>query len=223
MGIELLYPGTTPDIQELGAAARQLVLSVQPQAHEDIEISWGGYLLFKQVAGAGNTVCWLSLHKKHVSIGFPNGTEMFDPDKLLEGSGKRQRHVKIKKATDLQRPGLRKLLEEAWSSQPAAETLKDALQRVREICLGLEGSGEKISHGHPTFFTRKRSYATYGIYSPSIAFKADPAKALAFADDERFFPTPYLANKGWISIRLDGETDWDLVRELLESSYRQAL
>ncbi len=223
MGIEILYPGNTPEIQELGGQARQLVLSVHPQAHEDIETAWGGYLLFKQVAGAGNTVCWLSLHKKHVSIGFPNGTEMSDPEGLLEGSGKRQRHVKIKKAPDLQRPALRKLLEQAWSGQPAAEILEDALGRVREICLGLAGSGEKISHGHPTFFTRKRSYASYGIYSPSIAFKADPAKALAFADDERFFPTPYLASKGWISVRVDGETDWDLVRDLLESAYRQAL
>lgn len=223
MGIEVLYEGNTPAIQQLAEQARQLVLSVQPQVHEDIEPAWGGYLLFKQLAGAGNTVCWLSLHKKHVSIGFSNGSEMPDPEGLLEGSGKRQRHVKIKKPEDLQKPALRELLQQVWSNQPEAEVLAEALERIRSICLGLAGTGEKVSHGHPTFFTRKRSYATYGIYSPSIAFKPDPAKAIALADDERFFPTPYLANKGWISLRIDADTDWELVRDLLEGSYRQAL
>lgn len=223
MGIETLFQGNPPDIQQLAREARDLVLSVSPEAHEDIETSWGGYLLFKQVAGAGTTVCWLSLHKKHVSIGFSNGTEMADPEGLLQGSGKRQRHVKIKTSSDLAKPALRTLLEQAWSSQPESEVLQDALVRIREICLGLAGTQEKISHGHPTFFTSKRSYATYGIYSPSIAFKADPARALTFADDERFFPTPYLASKGWLSLRIDAQTDWALVRDLLEASYRQAL
>lgn len=223
MGIETLYEGNTPAVQQLADQTRRLVLSVHPQAHEDIETSWGGYLLFKQVAGAGNTVCWVSLHKKHVSLGFSMGSEMSDPEGLLEGKGKRQRHVKVKTSEDLENPALLALLQQAWSSQPEAEILEAALVRIREICLGLAGSQEKISHGHPTFFTRKRSYAVYGIYSPSIAIKPDPPKALAFADDDRFFPTPYLAHQGWLSLRIDADTDWDLVRDLLEASYRQAL
>ncbi|MBN9414122.1 MAG: DUF1801 domain-containing protein [Candidatus Eremiobacteraeota bacterium] len=223
MGIELLFEGHTPAIQQLAEQARQLVRRVAPQAHEDIETSWGGYLLFKQVQGAGNTVCWVSLHKKHVSLGFSMGAEMSDPKGLLQGTGKRQRHVKLKKAEDLEQPALRVLLEEAWASQPEADVLQDALERVRKICLGLAGTQEKISHGHPTFFTRKRSYAVYGIYSPSVAFKPEPSKALDFADDDRFFPTPYLAHQGWLSLRIDAQTDWQLVRELLEGSYRQSL
>ncbi len=223
MGIETLFPGNTPAIQILAEQTRKLVLLVHPQAHEEIETSWGGYLLFKQVAGAGNTVCWVSLHKKHVSIGFSMGSELSDPEALLEGKGKRQRHVKVKSAADLENPALRALLEQAWTSQPEAKTLQAALLRIREICQGLAGSQEKVSHGHPTFFTGKRSYAVYGIYSPSIAIKPEPSKALALADDERFFPTPYLAHQGWLSLRIDAATDWELVRELLEDSYRQAL
>lgn len=223
MSLELLYQGNTPAIQQLADQARQLVLTAHPQAHQEIETCWGGYLLFKQVAGAGNTVCWISLHKKHVSLGFSMGSEMTDPEGLLEGKGKRQRHVKVKTPQDLENPALRALLEQAWSSQPEAGTLEDALVRIREICLGLAGSQEKISHGHPTFYTRKRSYAVYGIYSPSIAFKPEPSKALEFADDDRFFPTPYLAHQGWLSLRIDAKTDWELVRELLQASHAQAL
>lgn len=220
--LEDLYQDHTPLIRQLAEQTRQLVLSVQPQAHQDVETSWGGYLLFKQVAGSGSTVCWLSLSKKHVSLGFPNGKEMSDPAGLLQGTGKRQRHLKFKQAEELANPAVRALIEQAWFSQPAADVLEDALQRIRAICLKLPGSQEKISHGHPTFFTRKRSYAVNGLYSASIAFKSAPTQALALSEDERFFPTPYLANKGWLSLRLDAQTDWELVQELLEGSYRQA-
>jgi len=70
MDISILHQGHTPAIQQLAEECRQLVLSIQPTAHQEIEPSWGGYLLFKQVAGAGNTVCWVSPNKKHVSLGF---------------------------------------------------------------------------------------------------------------------------------------------------------
>lgn len=223
MNLDILLQGHSPAVQQLAEEARQLVLSVHPGAHQEIETAWGGYLLFKQVAGAGNTVCWVSPNKKHVSLGFSMGTDLVDPERLLEGTGKRQRHVKIKKSQDLQNPALRALLEQAWASQPEAEILQAALQRIREICFALEGTQEKVSHGHPTFYTRKRSYAVFGIYSPSVAFKPDPAHALALAEDERFFPTPYLAHQGWLSLRLDADTDWTLVRELLQASHRQAL
>lgn len=223
MSFVLLLEGHPPEIRQLAEEARALVLAVQPQAHQEVETSWGGYLLFKQVEGAGNTVCWLSLHRKHVSIGFPLGTEMADPAGLLQGTGKRQRHVKIQSGEQLSNPAPRVLLEQAWSSQPQAEVLQDALARVREICLNLQGTQEKLSHGHPTFFVRKRSYASYGIYAPSIAFKPDPANALSYADDERFFPTPYLAHQGWLSFRIDDQTDWQLARQLLEESYRQVM
>ena len=223
MNIEILLQGHSPAVQQLAEESRQLVLSIHPEAHQEIETAWGGYLLFKQVAGAGNTVCWVSPNKKHVSLGFSMGSELSDPQGLLQGTGKRQRHVKLKKAEDLHNPALRALLEQAWASQPGAQTLQDALERIREICLGLAGTQEKISHGHPTFSTGKRSYAVYGVYSPSVAFRPDPFNALALAEDDRFFPTPYLAHQGWLSLKLDANTDWSLVRELLQTSYRQAL
>jgi len=36
-----------------------------------------------------------------------------------------------------------------------------------------------------------------------------------------FFPRRTLAHSGWLSLRIDDETDWDQVSELLEHSYRQ--
>jgi predicted DNA-binding protein (MmcQ/YjbR family) len=217
--LDLLLVGHPPTIQEIARAARDLVLSVKPEAHQDVETGWGGYLLFKQVAEAGNTVCWVSLHKKHVSLGFSEGAGVSDPAGLLEGSGKHSRQVKLKSVDDLQRPELRELLNLAWQRQPDAQTLTHALASVRRLCLALPGTSEKLSHGHPTFYAGKKSFAVYGIYSPSVAFKAPPGNVVDLADDPRFFPTPYMAQNGWWSLRLDAETNWDEVGSLLQQSY----
>jgi predicted DNA-binding protein (MmcQ/YjbR family) len=42
---------------------------------------------------------------------------------------------------------------------------------------------------------------------------------LIAADPGRFFSPPYLGPKGWIGIRLNDETDWDEVSDLIEESY----
>lgn len=210
-----------PEVQDLARSAQALILELRPDARLEVETAWGGYLLFKQPVEGANTVCFLSAHKKHVSLGFSQGTELKDPADLLQGKGKLQRHVKLKKPADLERAELRALIQAAWSLQPESQVVQDAMSRLREICLALPDSSETLSHGHPTFKVGKKSFAYYGIYSPSVAFKADVALLTDLDGEEGFFPTPYLAHKGWLSLRVDERTDWDRVRELVVLSYRQ--
>jgi len=37
----------------------------------------------------------------------------------------------------------------------------DQMERVRRICLALPGASEKLSHGEPTFFVKKRIFAMF--------------------------------------------------------------
>lgn len=217
--VQTLLIHHTPEVQAIFEKARSLVLGVRPDCHQEVETAWGGYLLFKQVKGAGSSVCFLSAHSKHVSLGFAEGALMADPEGLLQGSGKRQRHVKLKKLGDVDQPALKSLVTAAWVDQPEPGELKESLEKLREICLALPGASEKLSHGHPTFFAKKKSFAVYGLYSPSVAFKPAPATAMELAEDERFFPTPYMARNGWMSIKLVGEIDWAEVEALVKESY----
>ncbi|MBM3464699.1 MAG: hypothetical protein FJX76_21590 [Armatimonadetes bacterium] len=218
---EELLAGCTPAMQFLAHEARQLILSVQPDAHQEVHGSWGGYLLFRGAADAGNTVCWVTAHKKHVSIGFSQGNTLSDPAGLLEGGGKHSRHVKLKKPEDVARPELRALVKAAWADQPAPSVLQDALEKVRALCLALPETSETVSHGHPTFWAGKKTFAVYGLYSPSIAFKAGTEMHLELDGDARFSPTPYMAHGGWLSLRIDAHTDWEMARDLLRHSYWQ--
>ena len=54
--------------------------------------------------------CWIAPARRHVSLGFYHGVDVPDPDGLLEGTGKRMRHVKIRTLTDLANPALGELV-----------------------------------------------------------------------------------------------------------------
>lgn len=50
----------------------------------------------------------------HVNVGFFRGAEIPDPDRLLEGTGKFMRHVKLRPETDVDAAALTKLIETAY-------------------------------------------------------------------------------------------------------------
>jgi hypothetical protein len=58
-------------------------------------------------------MCFLSIGKNHVTFGFLCGTSLPDPTKLLEGTGKNLRHVKLRTSEDLRKPALKKLIQAA--------------------------------------------------------------------------------------------------------------
>jgi hypothetical protein len=103
------------------------------------------------------------------------------------------------------------------------------LEAVREICLGLPETGERPSHGAPTFFVRgKRSFATVwdnhhgdGRFALICAAPAGMQKAFLEADPERFYVPPYVGHRGWIGVRLDGGFDRDEIAGILEDAYAE--
>jgi hypothetical protein len=102
----------------------------------------------------------------------------------------------------------------------------DALERLREICLGLPEATERLSHGEPTWFVRDRkTFVTFANHhhDDRLAFWcAAPEGAqrmLVEADPRRFFVPPYVGIRGWIGVRLDVDPDWDEIERIVESAY----
>jgi hypothetical protein len=57
---------------------------------------------------------YVNVFKGHVNVGFFNGTALDDPTRLLEGSGKRMRHVKLRPGVDSNAAALRALIDAAY-------------------------------------------------------------------------------------------------------------
>ncbi|MFN3918642.1 MAG: DUF1801 domain-containing protein, partial [Flavobacteriales bacterium] len=59
---------------------------------------------------------YIAPHKNWVNLGFFSGTDLYDPENLLEGTGKKMRHIKIKSIEQSKNPALRNLITLAWQT-----------------------------------------------------------------------------------------------------------
>jgi predicted DNA-binding protein (MmcQ/YjbR family) len=97
-----------------------------------------------------------------------------------------------------------------------------ALEKVRAICAALDGAVETTSFGHPTWKLKKKSFAVVEKYKGdwSLALMAEPEQQRALiATDKRFYATPYLGQKGWVSFKLQGRIPWARLRALLNEAH----
>ena len=58
---------------------------------------------------------YVNAFKAHVNVGFFRGTEIADPKRLLEGTGKFMRHVKLRPERDVDTASLGRLIEAAYT------------------------------------------------------------------------------------------------------------
>jgi hypothetical protein len=115
------------------------------------------------------------------------------------------------------------------------------LERVRQICLALPETSERLSHGEPTFFIQKKVFVMFAnnhhndghiaVWLPAPAGFQD---ALIQAQPETYFKPPYVGGRGWIGIELEHisdedlrfhiQTAWELVapKRLLSGTHRKA-
>lgn len=110
-------------IRALMAAARQNM----PGAHEFIYHDAVGYSVNDSPF---DRVCYIAPQNKgYVNFGFFFGAGIPDPKQLLEGEGKRIRHVKIRSVDEAKSLALEKLIRATW---------KEAPKRVAEVHAGMK-------------------------------------------------------------------------------------
>src|SRR5205823_7700531 len=111
-------------------------------------------------------------------------------------------------------------------AEPGGTAMKSAgydraLKQVRAICLELPEAREVEAWGHPTFRAGKKMFAGFGEQDGvlSLGLKMSFERQDELLADGRFFPTPYAARQGWVSLKIDGKADWDEVGRLLREAY----
>jgi hypothetical protein len=96
-----------PELQKVVRALRSFVKGIVPGVKETVN-AWG-----LPTFEAPGPFCFYMVGRQHVTFGFHFGTSLKDPESLLEGTGKNIRHVKLPKLEDLQKKGLRELVNAA--------------------------------------------------------------------------------------------------------------
>src|ERR671936_120337 len=103
------------------------------------------------------------------------------------------------------------------------------LTKLRDICLALPETSERLSHGAPAFFVReKRAFVMAmtnhhgdGRFALWCAAPEGMQRLVVEADPERFFVPPYVGHRGWLGMRLDRALDWDELAGIAEDAYAE--
>jgi hypothetical protein len=95
------------------------------------------------------------------------------------------------------------------------------LRRVRKICLSLPDTSERLSHGEPTFFVKKRVFAMFSNNHHhdghvAVWVPAQPGLQEALIDEapQTYYRPPYVGSGGWVGIELDQIDDEGLTAHL---------
>ncbi len=101
------------------------------------------------------------------------------------------------------------------------------LDRARATIAAWPETDERLSHGSPTWWGGKKTFATWaenhhgdGRLALWIKSDFDTQEALVEANPDVFFVPRYVGPSGWIGVEVDGDVDWGVVEGLLEDGYR---
>ena len=101
------------------------------------------------------------------------------------------------------------------------------LARLREICLALPETSERLSHGAPSFFVRGKTcflmlfddHHGDGRFAIWCAAPPGNQEFLIGANPDRFFRPPYVGHRGWLGVRFNDGVDWDELEGVIEDAF----
>jgi len=101
------------ELQELAKTLRNLIEGIYPNT---IEVIWPKL----KMAGYGvgpkkwsEQFCYIGIYTKHVNFGFYRGVELEDPLKLLSGTAKKLRYIRIDSLDQISDPALQSILKDS--------------------------------------------------------------------------------------------------------------
>jgi hypothetical protein len=120
--VENLLSGFAPAVRDLAVAARRRVRELLPGAAEEVDAK-DRLLGYSFIPGTyKGLVIAIAPQRDYVNLMFATGAQLaangLDAAGLLEGTGKRARHVKVRSPEVLDDPALRRLIEAAAECTP---------------------------------------------------------------------------------------------------------
>ena len=105
---------------ELGAIERALRATIRREFPDAVEqVDFGNKLIaFGHTMKIRGLLFAIIAHKSHVNLQLADGADLPDPDGLIEGTGKRIRHVKIRSVEAASSPAVVAIIEAQLATRP---------------------------------------------------------------------------------------------------------
>jgi len=101
------------EVAELALELRALVLREAPMASEIVFSTYILSLIYTFTGRPKEAICYIGVYARHVNLGFTFGTQLADPEGLLQGEGKSMRHLRLEHVAEVRKPYVRKFLRAA--------------------------------------------------------------------------------------------------------------
>lgn len=115
-----LLQETADELAQIARRLRDVVLDVDPQAVEVVRLGDNAASYGVGPKKMSEAYCYIMPQKNWVNLGFYAGADLPDPEGLLEGTGKRLRHIKVKSLTGAEQTAVRALIAAALAERRAA-------------------------------------------------------------------------------------------------------
>jgi hypothetical protein len=119
-----------PDVRDLALQLRDVVLEEMAPCYENIYDAYSAVAMgYGTSDRLSDGILHIAVYAKGVNLGFNDGATLADPKGILEGSGSRIRHIKIRKPEHLARPEIRSYIRRArtgalWDARNLGEPTK---------------------------------------------------------------------------------------------------
>jgi hypothetical protein len=117
-------------VGELALGLRSVILEEAPGAFETVFRSYALAVWYSLSERFSDSFCYIGVSSRHVNLSFCRGVELADPDRLLEGSGKLYRHIKILSRDDLNQPHIRRFIRAAMRQVQSGRKEKESAART---------------------------------------------------------------------------------------------
>ena len=115
--VDRLLAEHTPELQAIERALRATIRTAFPAAIEQVD--FGNKLIaFGRSMKMRGLLFAVIAHKSHVNLQLADGADLPDPHGLVEGTGKRIRHVKIRSVEAASSPAVVALIEAQLAARP---------------------------------------------------------------------------------------------------------
>jgi hypothetical protein len=109
-----------PAMRPIAQRLREVVVAVDPDSVEVVRLGDRAATYGVGPKKMSQGYAYIMPHKNWVNLGFYQGAFLPDPTGIMEGTGKKLRHVKVRSVEDAERPALRTLLEQALAERQKA-------------------------------------------------------------------------------------------------------
>lgn len=109
-----------PEMRPVARRLREVIVDVDPNAVEVVRLGDRAATYGVGPRKMKEGYAYIMPHENWVNLGFYQGATLADPAGIMEGTGKKLRHVKVRSVEEASRPEIRSLIEEALAERRQA-------------------------------------------------------------------------------------------------------